>query len=49
VAAIFWRNHRRIQRLRREAPVLPGQPDAGVEAGGPEAILESLPHPGDLD
>jgi len=49
VAAIFWRNHRRIQRLRREAPVLPGQPDAGVEAGGPEAILESLRHPGDLD
>jgi hypothetical protein len=49
VAAIFWRNHRRIQRLRREAPVLSGQPDAGVEAGGPEAILESLRHPGDLD
>jgi hypothetical protein len=49
VAAIFWRNHRRLQRLRREAPVLPGQPDAGAEAGGHGAILESLRHPGDLD
>jgi UDP-N-acetylmuramyl pentapeptide phosphotransferase/UDP-N-acetylglucosamine-1-phosphate transferase len=49
VAAIFWRNHRRLQRLRREAPVLPGQPDAGAEAGDHGAILESLRHPGDLD
>ena len=50
VAAIFWRNHRRLQRLRREAPAPDGAPDVGVEvADNQEAVLESLRHPGDLD
>lgn len=50
VAAIFWRNHRRLQRLRREAPVLPGEPDGGVEVAGHHgAALESLRHPRDPD
>ena len=50
VAAIFWRNHRRLQRLRREAPAPDGAPDVGVEvADNQGAVLESLRHPGDLD
>ena len=50
VAAIFWRNHRRLQRLRREAPAPDGAPDVGVEvADHQEAVFDSLRHRGDLD
>jgi UDP-GlcNAc:undecaprenyl-phosphate/decaprenyl-phosphate GlcNAc-1-phosphate transferase len=50
VAAIFWRNHRRLQRLRREAPVPEGEPDGGVEVVGHQGtVLESLRPPRDLD
>ena len=49
VAGVFWRNHRRLQRLRREAPPLPGEPEEGVEVAGHGPLLESLRHPGDLD
>jgi len=47
VAAIFWRNHRRIQRLRREAPVLPAS-RMRVERRSRGHPGEPA-HPGDLD
>ena len=49
VVAVFWRNHRRLQRTRREAAVLSTQADAGMEVSGHGALLESLRHPRDLD
>jgi hypothetical protein len=48
VAVVFWRNHRRLQRLRREAPVQPAVPDEGVKVAARAALLDSLRHPGDL-
>ena len=49
VATIFWRNRRRIQRLRHKQVALPGDADAGMALTGHGAVGGRTGSSGELD
>ncbi|MGP8161994.1 MAG: glycosyltransferase family 4 protein [Candidatus Dormibacteria bacterium] len=49
VVTLFWRNRRRIQRLRHQQVALPGDPDAGMALTGHGAVGGRTGSSGELD
>ena len=49
VVTLFWRNRRRIQRLRHKQVTLPGDPDAGMALTGHGAVGGRTGSSGELD
>ena len=49
LVATFWRNHRRLQRLRATAKATAADPETGLGISAPGAVPEHGGHPGERD